>query len=115
MNKQDVTQKLQQLLTRVQSLLGIVENHRTLSPQEIKEAQIQLKQLKKDLEIEYKRTRVSKNLSDAEETMYQPAIRGAWANSLISAVRWNSVPDHKWLDKINNVELEISWYLAHST
>ncbi|MEB3286789.1 MAG: hypothetical protein VKJ04_04745 [Vampirovibrionales bacterium] len=95
MNKQEVIKQLENFYTLSSNLSSLVKDYENLDQLEIKEAQTQLKQLKESLNTEYKRTRTSKSLSDIEQAFYQPAIQGAWANSLISKIRWDSAPNYE--------------------
>jgi hypothetical protein len=70
------------------------------------EARGLLRNLKSDLEAEYKRMSSGKGqrtLSEMERLVYYPAICDAWTNCGFSSLRWDSRADARWYDPIWSV------------
>ena len=105
MSKADVLRRMDATREESDCILGLFENGHV--PQgKVREAQELFRALKEKLQADYKHMatgRAQAELSDVEARFYKPAIDDAWANTMISGVRWNACPDHRWHDALWNV------------
>ena len=111
MTEAEMIQELDAIRDESDRILNLFENGR-VPHAKVPEAQELFRTLKEKLQTEYRRMATIRGeaaLSDVEAHFYQPAIRDAWTNTLISSVRWNSRPDHRWHDALWSV----SDYMGH--
>ena len=111
MSKAEALQKMNAIQEESDRILKLFENGHV--PQgKVHDAQELFRALKEKLQAEYRRMATGNGeaaLSDVEARFYKPAIDDAWLNTIISGVRWNTRPDHRWHD----VLLDVIDYMRH--
>jgi hypothetical protein len=111
----EIEAKLQKWLQDSEAVMSLFpDDHDFMSTSNVPAAQNQLRVLKEELEWEYHRMETVKGqegLSDVAKLFYWPAVQDAWANSGISAVKFNSRPNHKWFDALYQVRFSMGYWI----